>query len=240
MKFNVNTDAVVVHTNKLERLSKSAFPNAVRGTLNSLAFDVREKTMPEVVGQTFESRRKDFFNASSRVEMARGFAVDSMESKVGFIPFKGTNEAVQDLEQQEHGGKIGGRSFIAMDKARISRSGKRSVSAGNRLKKIKKRNVVHVSKVRGRNESMRILHSVAKAGRGGFILTDGVLFKVKSFSRAKGRVRFKLDAIYSYKKNRSISVKATHFMEKATKKTMKKADKLFIKQAEREFNKALR
>jgi hypothetical protein len=63
---------------------------------------------------------------------------------------------------------------------------------------------------------------------------------VKSFSRKNGKVRFKLDAIYSYKKGRSVNVKATHFMQKATEKTMKKADDIYIKEAERQFEKALR
>ncbi|MBL4809315.1 MAG: hypothetical protein JKY43_04565, partial [Phycisphaerales bacterium] len=46
VEFNVNTDAVVSLTNKLEKLHKSAFPVAVRGTLNSAAFDVKQKSMP--------------------------------------------------------------------------------------------------------------------------------------------------------------------------------------------------
>ena len=112
MKFNVDTNEVIVFTNKLEKLSKSAFPNAVRGTLNGLGFDVKKNTMPEVAEKTFVTRRKNFLKASSRVEMARGFSLNSMETKVGFVPFKGPNEAVQDLEQQEHGGKIGGRSLL--------------------------------------------------------------------------------------------------------------------------------
>ena len=238
MKFNVDTNEVIVFTNKLEKLSKSAFPNAVRGTLNGLGFDVKKNTMPEVAEKTFVTRRKNFLKANSRVEMARGFNVNSLESKVGFIPLNGKNKAVQDLEQQEHGGKIGGRSFVPLDKARVSKSVKRSIRANNRTTKIK--NVVNVSKTRGRNESMRVLHAASKAGKGGFILTAGVLFRVKLFSRKNGKVRFKLDAIYSYKKGRSVSVKATHFMEKATKKTMKKSTDIYIKEAERQFEKALR
>ena len=238
MKFNVDTNEVIVFTNKLEKLSKSAFPNAVRGTLNGLGFDVKKNTMPEVAEKTFVTRRKNFLKASSRVEMARGFSLNSMETKVGFVPFKGPNEAVQDLEQQEHGGKIGGRSFIATDKARVSRSGKRSVRGPNRMGKIK--NVVNVSKTRGSSNGQKFIRSVFNAGIGGHVLSKNMLFLVKSIKKKKGRVNFKLDAIYSYKKGRSVRVKATHFMEKATKKTMKKANDIYIKEAERQFEKALR
>jgi len=238
MEFNVDTDEVIIHTNKLEKLSKSAFPNAVRGTLNGLAFDVKKNTMPEVVEKTFISRRKNFFKASSRVEMARGFAVQSMESKIGFVPFNGTNEAVQDLEQQEHGGKIGGRSFIPTDKARVSRSGKRSVRGPNRMGRIK--NIVNVSKTRGTSDGQKLIRSVLIAGIGGHVLTKDTLFRVKSIKKKKGRINFKLDSLYSYKKGRSVRVKATHFMKKATEKTMKKATDIYIKEAERQFEKVLR
>jgi len=238
MEFNVDTDKVIIHTNKLEKLSKSAFPNAVRGTLNGLAFDVKKNTMPEVAGKTFETRRKNFLKASSRVQMARGFSVNSLESKIGFIPFNGSNQAVQDLEKQEHGGKIGGRAFIATNKARVSRSGKRSVRGANRMGKIK--NIVNVSKTRGSSEGQKFIRSVITAGIGGHILTKDTLFRVKSIKNAKGRIKFKLDALYSYKKGRSVSIKATHFMKKATELTMKKADDIYFKEAERQFEKALR
>jgi len=121
IELNINNTANVAFSNKLERLSKSALPVAVRTTLNSAAFDVKKNTMPEQVSKTFTERRKTFFKANSRVEMARGFNVESMQSKVGFIN-GGKNQAVRDLEAQEEGGKIGGRSFVPMDTSRISKS----------------------------------------------------------------------------------------------------------------------
>ena len=45
MILNVNTDAVVALTNKLEKLHRSAFPVAVRSTLNSAAFDMKKDTI---------------------------------------------------------------------------------------------------------------------------------------------------------------------------------------------------
>lgn len=238
MEFNVNTDSAVVFTNKLEKLNRSAFPNAVRGTLNGLAFDVKKNTMPASAEKEFVNRRKNFFKASSRVSMARGFAVESMESKVGFIPFNGSSRAVEDLEQQEHGGRIKKRSFVATDKARISGSRKRSVRTQNRLGRIK--NIVKTSSVQGKTEGQKVIVAAIKAGIGGHVLTKSMLFKVKKLNRSNGKIRFKLEPIYSFKKGRSVKVDATHFMKKASEKSAKKGNDIYIKEAERQFQKVLR
>lgn len=234
IEFNVDTDAVVEFTNKLEKLNNSAFPIAVRGTLNGLAFDIKKNTMPKS-SKRFVSRRKNFFKATSRVEMAKGLNVNSMESKVGFLS---KNLADQDLEQQEHGGKIKHRSFVPLKGSRVSKNQKRSVSKKNRIKNI--RNVVNVSSQKGRNNGQKFLVSVLKAGVGGFILNKNTLFRVKSIREKKGKNVFKLEALYSYEKGRSVKVRATNFMKKATEKTIKGSDDLYIKEAERQFEKALR
>ena len=225
MEFNVNTDEAVVFTNKLEKLNRSAFPNAVRGTLNGLAFDVKKNTMPTSAEKEFVNRRKNFFKASSRVSMARGFDINSMESKVGFIPFNGSSRAVEDLEQQEHGGRIKKRSFVATDKARISGSRKRSVRTQNRLGRIK--NIVKTSSVQGSSEGQKVIVAATKAGIGGHVLTKSMLFKVKKLTRSKGKIRFKLEPIYSFKKGRSVKVDATHFMKKASEKSARKGNDIY-------------
>ena len=43
IEINVDNDKFVYFTNKLESLSRSAMPKAVRGTLNGLALDVKKK-----------------------------------------------------------------------------------------------------------------------------------------------------------------------------------------------------
>lgn len=245
MKFNVDTNAVVIHTNKLEKLSKSAFPNAVRGTLNSLAFDVKKNTMPKSALR-FKKRQKNFFKSNSRVNMAKGPNLRSMKSEIGFINKAKTAEsAVEELEQQEHGGKIDEREYIPVKAARTSKNNKRMVQKRNRLGTIGIKNIVKASKMSARNQGGRFVQAVAMAGKGGFVQSKlkgkntTMVWRVNSLSRTKGG-RFKLTPVYIVNESKSVKVKATHFMEKATKKTMQSADKFYIKQAEREFEKALR
>ena len=230
MEININSDAMVVHTNKLEKLSHSAMPNAVRGTLNSLAFDVKKNTILKSSEKEFTNRKKNFFKASSRVEMARGFNLNSMESKFGFIPFPKNEQAVKDLEQQEFGGKIKNRDFIPMDESRVTKSPKRMVSSKHRLGKIK--NIVKTSETKGKTKGQKFVISVLKAGKGGYVLHNDTLFLVKNIKKGN---EFKLVPVYSYKKGRTVNVKATRFVRKAVKITRKKTNDIYISEAERQF-----
>ena len=111
MQLNVNTDAVVAFTNKLEKLNRSAFPVAVRTALNSAAFHMKKDAIINSAKDNFIQRKPSFFKANSKVLPANGFDVNTMQSKVGFT---GNSQAVEDLEQQEQGGTIKGRSFLSI------------------------------------------------------------------------------------------------------------------------------
>src|SRR5580765_6106331 len=131
--LNVNADAVVRYAVRLERMSRTTLPNVVRQTLNSAAFDVKKTTMPAQADRTFVKRKPTFFKATSKVNMAQGADINSMQSEVGFA---GTSQAVEDLEKQEKGGNIGGRTFIPLAKARTSGSWNKNVRAAVRLSAI--------------------------------------------------------------------------------------------------------
>lgn len=228
MQLRVDSDELISFTNRLEILGKNKFPSAVRATLNDLAFDVKLNTMPDSAEKEFIRRDKNFFKANSTVNMAKGFEVRSMQSMVGFFHKKKGNQAVDDLEQQEEGGKIGGRSFIATDKARITGSIKRKVSKRNQAKRIK-----NVIKTKGNKANF--VRSVFKAGKGGHVLHENMLFRVDGIRSTKSGPKFRLAAIQSYKKNRSVDINATHFMEKAVKMTRKKTNDFYKKEAEKRF-----
>jgi len=238
IQLNVDTDALVQYTNKLEKLPKTAFPNAVRGTLNGLAFNVKKNTMPQSADRNFTIRQKNFFKITSRVEMARGNRVDGMESMIGFVPFGGSNEAVEDLEKQENAGIIGGRSFIPLDQARTGKSPSRIVARRHRISSIK--NIVRTDDAKGKTPGQRFVKSVVHAGKGGHILHENMLFQVNRLDRAGSNWKFRLTAIYSFKMKRSVRIsRATHFMEKAVEKTSQKVDQIYFKEAERQFSKYL-
>jgi hypothetical protein len=235
--LDVNMDDVVVFSNKLEKLNKTAFPNAVKTALNSAAFKVKKETLLAEASKTFEKRQPNFFRANSRVKMVSGMNVNNMESMVGMIDLKGNNHAVKDLEQQEHGGRIGGKSFIPLKTARTSKKYEKRVSKKNRIGTI--RNVVDSRSVPGRSTKQKFVRSIHSAGNGGHVLHNGILWRVESTVRKRNGM-FKIKPLYSYKRGRSISVKATHFMEKATMASAKDMDKFFIKAAKTQFNKALK
>ena len=234
--LNIDTTNLVGFTARLNRLAKNDIPRVVAKTLNAAAMDVKKTTMPEQAGKDFESRTKTFFKANSRVEFAnRSSSVNDMTSKVGFIEnrLRGSdNHAVRDLEQQEYGGKIGGKSFIPLDKGRISKNYKRNVSKKNRITNVN--NLVKAKRSKGKTKAQRFHQSIKFAGVGGYVLSeDGIVWRVDSLNK-KGRNR--LTPLYSYKENRSVTVKKTGFMEKSSLKSGEKLNNFYIAEATKQID----
>lgn len=236
--LNINTDAVVAFTNKLEKMHRSALPVAIRGAINSAAFDVKLKTMPISVKKEFTERNKTFFKANSRVAMAKGFNVRGMKSIIGFTGGRlkgGSNFAVKDLQQQEFGGTINKKSFIPTDKARGGNKAK-PVRPSNRLSKINR--VVNQNHLSG-SIKQRFVKAIHKAGKGGHVLGgskvgQNTLFKVNSIGKGG---KFRLTPLYSFEHGRSVKVKPTHFMKNASLISGRKIEMFFIKEAKRQFEK---
>lgn len=232
MKLNINTDAAVKFTNTLEKLHRSALPVAIRSTLNSAAFDVKKNTMPQRADQEFTIRQPNFFKANSRVEKATGFDVDNMQATVGFVEggLRGdNNHAVDDLEQQEHGGTIGHRSFIAMKEARGGNDSK-PVRPGNRLSAIK---FVNANTMQGKTAKEKFLRAVAKAGKGGYVLGTNAkktLFRIEDVGR-----NLKLKPLYSFEPKRSIKVRGTNFMKEASLQSANKLEKFYEIEARKQI-----
>jgi hypothetical protein len=229
MQFNINSSEVVKHTNTLEKMHRSALPLAVRNTLNSVAFDVKKNTMPESAEKEFVNRAPNFFKANSRVEMAKGWNVDSMQSVVGFIP---KDQAVEDLEEQEYGGTIESRSFIPMDQSRAGGPATK-VRPVNRLMKIGK--VVNANTMEGKTPQAKFMNAARKAGKGGYVLgnlPDKTLWKIEAID---GRT-IKKKPLYSYEKNRDVSVSATGFMRAASMESANKLNAIFFEQAKKQID----
>jgi hypothetical protein len=229
MMININSDAVVVFTNKLEKMSRSALPYAIRQTLNTVAFDVKKNTMPKSADNEFENRSPNFFKANSRVDMATGNDIDSMKSTVGFI---GNDQAVRDLEQQEYGGTIEARSFIPMDTARVGSSNSKKIRPANRISKVNK--IIDSNTMEGKTPQQKFNHAVAKAGSGGYVIGNNenkTLFRVESIDSSG----YKLRALFSYKKGRTVKVSETSFMRDASIESADKMEKIFIDQATKQI-----
>lgn len=254
MQLNINTDATVVMTNNLEKLHRSAFPNAVRETLNRAALDVKKDTLLKSADKNFIKREPNFFKANSRVEFARGYNVNSMAATVGMVEknLKGEhNNSVKDLEQQEEGGNIGGRSFLPLYKARVGNNPNKKVKANLRISDIRKSwnsRVVDVRKQNAKNKKEAFVKAAIKAGAGGFVFSDTyfgsrILFRIDSvFSSLKGRKTIiRKTGIYSAVKGFKAKVKNTHFMKNAALESGSKIERFYNeegqKQVERLMNK---
>lgn len=235
MILNINTDAAVVFTAKLERLRRSALPNAVRSTLNSAAFDVKKDTLQKSAKKEFVNRSPNFFKAFSRVEMARGFNIESMKSTVGMQERSAKNSyAVKELEQQEEGGTIKKKSFIPLKSARGGNDNK-LVRPNARLNQLK--NIIDARKMKGKSDGEKFFKAMSQAKVGSVILADykekTILWRVNSLRKNKGS--FKLTGLYSFEKSRSVKVSATEFMKKASLESGGKIEKFFIEHAKREI-----
>ena len=239
MEFDVNMDEAVRWTNKLERLPRSAFPNAVRGTLNSLAFDVKKNSMPLMVSREFINRDPNFFRVSSHVNMAYGYNADGMYSEIGFDKNRLRNpDAAEELNQQEHGGMIGNRTLIPTDAARTGKSRRRQVARRNRIRNL--RNVVRVSDSSGKTDGQRFIQTVIVAGKGGHVLTATSIFRVDRITGKSGSWKFKTTKLYSVKRNRSVKIESTKFMSRAASRTSKKTFKIFESEANRQIDRHFR
>lgn len=259
MRLNINTDSVVRLTATLEKLHKSALPIAIRTSLNSAAFDVKQNTMPNEAGRAFIQRQKNFFKANSKVEQAQGFDISKMKSTVGFfennLANKATNYAVKELEEQEVGGTITNKSFIAMSAAR--RGGTGLVKKEFRLSQIEKKiiNAKRVNSVNSRHRKQKLIRAAIKArevnGNEAYVLgnpTNGTqtLFKVQELwtgtrsanqTTASRKLMIKLIPIYRVKKGRAIQVKKTNFMQRASLGSAVKIENYYIKEAQKQISK---
>lgn len=245
MMFNINSTALVQHTNRLEKMHRSALPNAVRNTLNNAVYDVKTNSMPKQAGVDFTKRQPNFFKSQSKFENAKGFNVDSMKATVGFVEGGlkgGNNYAVKDLEAQEHGGSIDKKAFIPLNESRTGKSYSKSVKSNVRLTNIDR--LVNARNQKGKNKAEKFVKAILKAGNGGFVLGSefkgqNILYKVTSVrSNIKSRkLQYKLIALYDYQKGRSVKVKSTHFMEEASLKSAQKMEVFFINNARKEIDK---
>jgi hypothetical protein len=209
--------------------------------------------MPKESEKAFENRSKNFFKANSKVIQASGFNVNTMQSEVGFYENKlknqSTNYAVKDLEQQENGGKISGKSFIPLNKARSGNSPTRNVKKGFRLNDVIKGNVIDVKKNKAKSKKQQYIRSAIyakmKFGNDAFLLGNTFKGGNRTLSRIDSvssdiktkKLQVKRTPLYTYRKGRKITVAGTNFMERAAHESSLIMDKQFTIQAIKQFKK---
>lgn len=250
MNFTIPKPALDKYYNDLNQISKVALPNAIRQTLNTAAFDVKKNTMPKS-SKLFVQRRPTFLKSNSTVEMAKGNDINNMASAVGFRSKNdGKGHSVEDLEQQEHGGKIKDRDYIATPYSRANKSWEKNVRTGLKMKdlksKLKETNLISVTggKFKGQSKKQKFIRaSIMAVKLGKFVLGSRLasgsrtISRIDSFTKSNGKISIKRTALYTYNKGRVVPIKATNFMKRASYESALNLNKWFIANAERQIEK---
>ena len=258
MKLDVNTDATIILTAKLEKLHKSAFPSAVRNTLNEVA-DRHKSLIPKVAKHKFKNERnKTFFRVITNYDKAVGFDVNKMVATSGLNPKALGGKAVkviENLEKQENGGTIKGRKLLTNPKSRVGGSIGGRVQSGARFEKNELHDSTDAFKFQlaktGSKKSAYIsaVASSIKKGSGKFIIKGGRKGKLSgmaySIASAKsnlrtGKTTIKTKKLYGYIENNTFNVKARGFISDSRRMVIKNIDKIYKEKAEFQFKKHLK
>lgn len=239
--LNINSSEVVTYTARLERMRKSALPNAVRNTLSKAALDVKQNTMPKSAKRTFVQRKPQFFKVASTVVFAKGSDISQMKSAAGFKQLPNDKgRAVDDLKQQEFGGKIGGRDYVALKGARAAKSWHKGVRKDLRIAALDK--MIDTDKASGKNDKEKFVKSAIHAGvkglvRGNITNSNGArtIYLVNKVMRKGKDMVIGKTAVYSEKNNRQVKPPATHFMGKAAEQSSKRVEQIFINEAAKQL-----
>jgi hypothetical protein len=246
--LNINTNACVVLTNKLEKLSRSAMPLAVRETLNNAAFDMKNTTLQKSATNNFVKRSPNFFKTFSAVNKANGFNLNSMKATVGMSDRgkgKAAETAVHNMQFQENSGVVrkGLRSLRDIRAGSNDKVVRRSSYYSNMRKLIGPR----LSKTQSK-KSQFIANAVMakKTGAKMKVKTDKGRFiiEIKSIKRNKKNSEqpftIKSNALMMERKKKPSHIKATNYMAEATAMTEKKIHLFFKNAAEKQFAKVLK
>lgn len=241
--LNINHAAIVQHTARLERAGKADMPVVVRQTLNKTAYDVKTNTMLRSSNR-FIHRKREFFRANSKVEQAQGLSLSSMRATVGFVPkANDRSHSVEDLAVQERGGGIRNRSLIALPLARVNSSWHKMVRNEAFMTRVLG-HLVDAKKSTGVSPQTRFTKAAVYAGVGGFVISEKVtnsgskiVFLITGLNRFSGNIAVQCMPVFSVKKNRIVTPKASHFMETASIQSAQKLNQYFIELASKRLAK---
>lgn len=241
VRLDVNTNANIILTAKLERLNKSAFPSAVRSTLNDAAFEHKRVNLPLSAKANMDVKNPSFFRKYTGVKRAAGFNVSSMYAEAGFSPSNEikAKKALEGMQKNEIGGSDDdGGMYIG--KSRTSRG---LVKKNARFKNSNVARGYKNAKRGGKSNMQRLVASKLE-DKPVFINTKNGRFLVKVRSIASGRkdkkVDIKLDFLMRHRKQHVARTKPTHFVKEAAIKTSKQIDGFYSKNATFQFNKVLK
>ncbi len=245
MKLDVNTNANIILTAKLERLNRSAFPSAVRSTLNDAAFEMKLRNLPISAKTNMTIRNPTLMRKFTGVKRANGFNVSSMYSEIGFIPKDGISgsKVPEGMEHNEVGGVDSGGAMY-LGKARTSNSLKKRVRRAARFSKSNLASTGRSSNLKNKKEGFmsRALASLndkkpvmIKSSKGSFLVQ---VTSISSGTKDR-KLDIKMDFLMRGRKKSPARAKPTHFNREAALKTASQMEGFYQKNATFQFNKVL-
>ena len=244
--FDVNMDAAIALTAKLERLHRSAFPVAVRQTLNDAVYKTT-LLIPKVAQQKFITRNPTFMKSHTAKNKAKGWDVNKMRAVAGMNANK-DSEVMQGLEQQETGGVVKSRKLIPHDLGRVRGSHGSKLSSVNKFDGISIHDATSAYRFGRKKRASKFAaaaFSAQKRGTRYFLLKKGgkgTVFKLKkplSSSLKKRKLKLKFVPVYTYRNTKKSFVPKTPFVSVSAQYAAKKLPSYYKKNAEYQFKRAL-
>lgn len=236
--MNVNCNAMIALTSKLERLNKTAFPAAVRSSLSDCAFEMKKVNILASAEKNMVIRNKAFFKRYTGVKRATGNNVNSMYSEVGFQD-RGEQKAKKavnkGMEANEVGGDDGDGAMYMKD-SRTSGSMRKGVRRNSRFNKSK------IAKTKSNATFMQRAWTSLKDNAPVFIKTSkgNFLVQVTSMDKNAGKTDVKMKWLMRSRSKNHAHAHATHFVREAALVTQKMIPEFYLKNAEYQFNKVLK
>jgi hypothetical protein len=256
--FQVNFKEMKGMEKSLNELDRSAIPVAIRQTLNDLAFEVRQVTLPEEYHKAMIAKgiqgRALVNSPLFAVAKADGFDVDSMRSEMGAE--KGFGNIAQGMATQQAGANITDRGYIPVEGAR---SGNKKTAA---VKKSAYLANIEGKLINPRRVSRRVAKGTKKSKTVAALIMAHKLNKF--FVGARVRGKFGKDNIYErarpvridgkgdhrevsdygnilvYAHKRKVSNKASSFLSKAGVSAAAKLGEIHRRNIEKQMRRIIR
>jgi len=259
IKIDINSDALVKYTQKLEKMHRSALPVTVRETLNDAMFDMKKRTLPISADRKFNVRNPTFFKAMTGVSRAAGFDIRKMSATVGFnvssnksgSSRKSAEAAVRGLERQDVGG-VGNENAIYLEASRGGSNNnlvKRS-KLYNRLDPLNSRNrTFGPSSSTEKSSFVAAAYASAKLKRpfswkskkgGRFLIQTKSFRKTKGTAKKPSSVKFDGVRLMKSRSSAPVKIKPTHFRQEAADMTSNKIGQFYQDQFNKRVAKLLK
>lgn len=236
--FNIDTKDIKKLTDNLKKISRSAYPLAVRGTLNRLAFETSNIAKKEILPKLFTLRNKYIQGTVGYQRCQNTFNIAAMESFAGqFAISKG--KPTGQLAKQETGSPIvakGKYTFAATPSARGG-SYKKTVRKANLLASLKAQKLSDLVANPTTNPNKQAAQAQAFAVRNK--KTVNVLLTNSKGHKGIYKISKKSVNLLYDLRNKKTSIKRTQWLKISSDKILSKVENIYMDEAAKRFEKVM-